>query len=85
LLSVCLEDDSNEINRTIERYQKEPLSLDAKFITLHKRLGIGYFGEVYLGTIPSFNSNASIQVAIKVLKTDSVPNHKVSLTCVFLL
>ena len=77
--TVCLQEDPTEINQTIEKYQKGPLSLDSNFITLQRRLGTGYFGEVYLGTIPSFNSNASIQVAVKLLKSESVPNHKVCL------
>lgn len=65
------------MNKSLTRYRQGPISLDPKFITLQKPLGNGYFGEVFLGTIPSSSGCASIQVAVKVLKLKAIPNHKV--------
>ncbi|RWS30954.1 tyrosine-protein kinase ZAP-70-like protein [Leptotrombidium deliense] len=73
---ICLNDDPEEIWKTVALYRQKPLSLDAKFVTFRKRVGSGYFGEVFLGTIPSSSGAASIQVAVKVLKSNTVPNHK---------
>uniref|UniRef100_T1KSD8 Protein kinase domain-containing protein n=1 Tax=Tetranychus urticae TaxID=32264 RepID=T1KSD8_TETUR len=73
---ICLEEDPEEVNKSLTRYRQGPISLDPKFITLQKPLGNGYFGEVFLGTIPSSSGCASIQVAVKVLKLKAIPNHK---------
>ena len=51
--------------------------MDSKCITIKKRIGNGYFGDVYLATIPCSTSAALIQLAVKMLKTNASQQQKV--------
>lgn len=44
-------------------YKKGPVSLDPKFITLRYKIGSGFFGEVFLATIPLRTPSNPISVA----------------------
>ncbi len=66
------------------KYRRGPLCFDSRCITLKKRIGNGYFGDVYLATIPSTSSSAVIHLAVKMLKSHAVPQQKVRLSYHFL-
>lgn len=57
---VCLEEENQEkIQEMVRIYKKGPISLDPNFVTLRCKIGSGFFGEVYLATIPLRNSNST--------------------------
>jgi len=62
----------------MSKYRQGPLALDPSYIKLKRQIGNGFFGEVFLASLPAKTEGTSIHVAVKLLKTDSVPNHKVS-------
>lgn len=41
-------------------YKKGPISLDPRFITLRNKIGSGFFGDVFLATIPLRNSQSRL-------------------------
>lgn len=56
--TVCLEEENQEkIQEMVRIYKKGPISLDPNFITLRCKIGSGFFGDVFLATIPLRNSN----------------------------
>ncbi|XP_054162174.1 RGS domain-containing serine/threonine-protein kinase A-like [Oppia nitens] len=65
---ICLDEEPEEVHKSLSKYRRGPLCFDAKCITLKRRIGNGYFGDVYLATIPSTSSSAIIQLAVKMLK-----------------
>ena len=51
--AVCLEEENQEkIQEMVRMYKKGPISLDPRFITLRHKIGSGFFGDVFLATIP---------------------------------
>ncbi|CAG2117066.1 unnamed protein product, partial [Medioppia subpectinata] len=66
---ICLDEEPEEVHRSLNAYRRGPLCFDAKCITLKRRIGNGYFGDVFLATIPSTSSSACIQLAVKMLKS----------------
>ena len=49
MCSVCFEEDPDKVKDTLRKYKQSPLALDPNFIKLTKKLGNGFFGEVFLG------------------------------------
>lgn len=82
---VCLEEESEEVHNTILKYRRGPLCFDPRCISLKKRIGNGYFGDVYLATLPSSSGSALIHLAVKMLKSHAVPQQKVRRDQCFIL
>ena len=65
-----------EVQETIKKYRRGPICFDPRCITLKRRIGNGYFGDVFLATIPS-SGTTIINLAVKMLKSHAVPQQKV--------
>ena len=51
--AVCLEEENHDkMQELLRMYRRGPISLDPAFITLRSKIGSGFFGDVFLATIP---------------------------------
>lgn len=68
------------MQETIKKYRRGPICFDPRCISLKRRIGNGYFGDVFLASIPcTANANTAINLAVKMLKSHAVPQQKVAI------
>lgn len=77
VILVCLNEVIDEVQETIQKCKRGPICFDPRCITLKRRIGNGYFGDVFLATIPSLHGSSNINLAVKMLKSHAVPQQKV--------
>ncbi|KAH9521249.1 hypothetical protein DERF_004923 [Dermatophagoides farinae] len=73
---ICLNEVIEEVQETIQKCKRGPICFDPRCITLKRRIGNGYFGDVFLATIPSLHGSSNINLAVKMLKSHAVPQQK---------
>lgn len=74
---VCLNEVIDEVQETIQKCKRGPICFDPRCITLKRRIGNGYFGDVFLATIPSLHGSSNINLAVKMLKSHAIQQQKV--------
>lgn len=63
----------------LDKYRSDPLRFDPKYITLKQKIGVGYFGDVYIATVPlAADSLQQLHLAAKTIKSDAMPQQRVS-------